>query len=169
MPNNVKNKLTIVGDENQVREILKAIQNEEAGVGSIDFNKIISMPKELWDITVGSESCKALEFYSLYAKYENQKDSEICERLINDYGADDKMMNFGKQLFKNLQKHRAADWYDWSRRNWGTKWSAYHNSGHSGGNEITFETAWSRPEPVIKQLSKMFPDLSILLRSFALI
>ncbi len=47
MPNNVKNVITLKGDEQKIREMLEAIQNDECGLATVDFNKIIPMPKSL--------------------------------------------------------------------------------------------------------------------------
>lgn len=51
------------------------------------------------------------------------------------------------------------NWYDWSRKNWGTKWDACES-------EVTrrtavFETAWSCPEPVLIELAKKVGGLLV--------
>jgi len=103
MANNITNILRIDADEARVREILEAIQQDEFGIGSIDFEKINPMPE-------------------------------------------------------------GEDWYSWrsSADNWNTKWNAYGYKSlppyQPGSGEIQFFTAWSRPKPVIRQLSEMFPD-----------
>lgn len=64
--------------------------------------------------------------------------------------------NLGK---KERELYGKNNWHDWSVKHWGTKWNACEAyAGHTG---IEFETAWSAPEPVIKKLSKMFPDVVI--------
>jgi hypothetical protein len=47
MPNRVVNHIFPKGDPEQIRSMLEAIQSDEPGVGSVDFNKIIPMPKSL--------------------------------------------------------------------------------------------------------------------------
>ena len=47
MPNHVTNNVVIQGDETRIRELLAAIQNDEVGVGSISFEKIIPMPDHI--------------------------------------------------------------------------------------------------------------------------
>ena len=49
---------------------------------------------------------------------------------------------------------------DWSIINWGTKWNAY-DIEKIDDYTISFNTAWSFPEPVIKALSKMFPKIGV--------
>lgn len=56
MPNHITNRLTILGDEEQVNKVLDFIKVEEGsdaddgenGIGTIDFNKIIPMPDHIY-------------------------------------------------------------------------------------------------------------------------
>jgi hypothetical protein len=53
-----------------------------------------------------------------------------------------------------VEKHGAADWYDWVRQNWGTKWGTYEAKAHRLGGDgspvvIEFQTAWSPPKPEV--------------------
>lgn len=52
-------------------------------------------------------------------------------------------------------------WSDWNRDSWGTKWNGYDSTVDLDGTRITFDTAWSHPEPVIVKLSEKFPDQEI--------
>ena len=45
----VCNELRVSGDPQMVEKMLDAIQNEEEGLGSIDFNKIIPVPKDIYN------------------------------------------------------------------------------------------------------------------------
>lgn len=67
-------------------------------------------------------------------KYPGNK-SEASAELIARYGAD--------------------NWYDWSVKNWGTKW----NTGsvrEVSPQVVEFDTAWATPEPLIKALSEKY-------------
>lgn len=73
------------------------------------------------------------------------------------------------------EKYGAPDWYAWAVANWGTKWDIVDNSGFgynektvSGENEISisFDTAWSPPIPVVRELSWLFPSLEFSLKYF---
>lgn len=44
MANYVANIVTFDGDQERIKEMLSAIQNDEYGLGSISFDKIIPMP-----------------------------------------------------------------------------------------------------------------------------
>lgn len=59
------------------------------------------------------------------------------------------------------KRYGENNWYDWSRKNWGTKWNAY-DVDDVDGCKIGFSSAWSAPHPVIKALAKRFPDVYIL-------
>ena len=62
MPNYVTNVLTLHGDSAQIRAMLEAIQYDDLGIGSVDFNKIIPMPESL-DIEAGSRTSAGLKAY----------------------------------------------------------------------------------------------------------
>lgn len=47
MPNHITNIIAVSGDERRIQAMLKEIQIDEYGVGSVDFNKIIPMPDDV--------------------------------------------------------------------------------------------------------------------------
>ena len=47
MPNHVENHIEFSGDEQRISAMLEQIKNDEYGIGTIDFNKIIPMPESL--------------------------------------------------------------------------------------------------------------------------
>lgn len=47
------------------------------------------------------------------------------------------------------------NWYDWSYKNWGTKWNSV--DAYVWNDLIQFQTAWSPCDPVIAALAEMFP------------
>ena len=55
MPNHITNILTASGDKEKVRAMFEAIKNDEIGIGSIDFNKIVPMPEHIYRGDLGSE------------------------------------------------------------------------------------------------------------------
>jgi hypothetical protein len=62
MPNKIKNILTFDCSKVKLKEILEQIQDDEAGIGSIDFNKIIPMPESL-HMESGSSEYDAISLY----------------------------------------------------------------------------------------------------------
>ena len=61
------------------------------------------------------------------------------------------------------EQYGSDNWYDWSIANWGTKWNSYgyHDCTEKDfdGATLTFDTAWSNPQPVIAALAEKYPDL----------
>ena len=49
MPNHVTNVIKLNGDRKRIRELLEQIQNDELGLGTTDFNKIIPIPENIDD------------------------------------------------------------------------------------------------------------------------
>ena len=159
------NRLRLEGDQNRIDELLKSVKGKDS---VLDFNKIIPMPESL-NIEAGSRTEKGLKAYKDFVYVytfagTEQKDllnipkekEEIFLRARQDIRRDE--WELGKAAFQNEQKYGAATWYEWARKNWGTKWSAY-NAEIGEDNTIMFNTAWSRAMPVIQKLAENFPDL----------
>ena len=159
------NRLRLEGDQNRIDELLKSVKGKDS---VLDFNKIIPMPESL-NIEAGSRTEKGLKAYKDFVYVytfagTEQKDllnipkekEEIFLRARQDIRRDE--WEFGKAAFQNEQKYGATTWYEWARKNWGTKWSAY-NAEIGEDNTIMFNTAWSRAMPVIQKLAENFPDL----------
>lgn len=54
MPNHIRNSITIDNNE-KAKAIFEVIKKDEEGLGSIDFEKIIPMPKDIFRGNLGSE------------------------------------------------------------------------------------------------------------------
>lgn len=71
-------------------------------------------------------------------------------------------MSSAEQMAHSL-KFAGRDWYDWNVREWGTKWDAcdtYVVRDNDLTASISFQTAWSPPEPIFKAMVEQFPTLS---------
>ncbi|WGT32136.1 hypothetical protein [Pseudomonas atacamensis] len=53
---------------------------------------------------------------------------------------------------------------DFARDVWGTKWNAYDQVIELDAGELSFDTAWSCPIPVLTELSRLHPDDEIVVR-----
>lgn len=62
MPNHITNSITLSGNKEKIAEMMENIKNDEVGVGSIDFNKIIPMPESL-NIESGSATERGYKAY----------------------------------------------------------------------------------------------------------
>jgi len=61
-----------------------------------------------------------------------------------------------------LENDGGPYWYEWRLTHWGTKWNCYEvqiNRVFDTCVDFDFYTAWSWPEPIIKFLTKKYPDL----------
>ncbi len=54
MPNHIYNVVHFDCSEEKLQEILEAIQHDHFGPGSIDFNKLIPMPDDVYQGNLGS-------------------------------------------------------------------------------------------------------------------
>lgn len=154
--------------------MLEEIKQDEYGIGSIDFNKLIPMPGSL-QIECGSNTTKGVKYYRdfiselmLSHKINSIDDLEISdedeELYLNSHPeiARD-VWNLGKLACINEYLYNAQTWYEWSIQNWGTKWNSYGYSESCDNCEdgIRFQTAWSAPHPVIEKLASEFPGIRI--------
>lgn len=74
---------------------------------------------------------------------------------VKGWNRDSKDFNSNVEQFVagyyNFQKYGYTDWYEWSRKEWGTKWNA--SNTQDCGDVIEFETAWCMPYKVFEALA----------------
>ncbi len=176
MPNHVANHIKFIGEPERIKEVLEAIKNDEIGIGSIDFNKIIPMPDGL-EIEAGSKTDRGLKAYKDFVAVLTfdgaNKDIDLLNipeekeniflKQRKDIAEED--WKLGRQAYKNILQYGTPTWYEWSISNWGTKWNAYSCSQFEETseecNKIFLNTAWSAPHPILNKLASMYPDLEI--------
>lgn len=182
MPNNITNQITFGSDSAALaafQQMLHDMQMEGEPLGSIDFNKLLPMPKEL-NMEAGSRTDQGLklvrEYHHALADLELRKPSltpadyaaelHQCEGLYREKRmADPVTWALGEQAYSNIQRFGSPTWYEWCNRNWGTKWNAY-SASHLGESSDTMEfyTAWSSVPKIITLLSKKYPEQTITYR-----
>lgn len=157
--------------------------------GNFDFNKIIPMPPSL-DIESGSVTDQAIVCYltekgTISVEDLDYKKTGLLVKLLKSYFKEsldiakeisieiNKISSIGKKndLYKkgeiyvsNYLHYGATTWYDWCCEHWGTKWNA-GDTCIFDDDEVSFETAWCAPIPVIKKLSEMYPNKRIKMTS----
>jgi len=131
MPNWITNILTINADEKMVQKILSEIKSTQS---EFDFNLIVRQPDELEGTTAPARIVSDEEYAKDSSKGITQA---MSDELISKYG------------FNN--------WYDWRYQHWGTKWNA--DEVYISDNEISFNTAWCNPQPLLVALSRKYPDI----------
>lgn len=170
MPNHVTNVLKFDCSEERFLEIANFLRMEGEPLGSVDFNKLIPMPKEL-DIESGSRGMNGLKLYREYISAVNQGAApmdEVNRTAMEEFyksQADPEIWALGKAYYENLQNHGATTWYEWCWEHWGTKWNAYaYNEIDPSNKTLIFCTAWSPVPKLIEALSVEFGDVDILYR-----
>lgn len=131
MPNHVANRLTIIGDEKEIRRCLDNISGyyyengqKSDDVRRIDFEKIIPMPDEIRNTTAPN------------------RDEKLARKLTKKYGHSDW---YSWSCAKWGTKWNAYD---------------ITSEEYDEPNSVSFSTAWSTPRPVILELSKQYPSLT---------
>jgi hypothetical protein len=151
MPNWVYNGLTIEGKPESVKSLMNQL------------NQPFTRMHDEWDMTTQSMGYKqylysnpVFSFWNIIKPtdldaYNKQPEHKPNEPITFD----------------------GNDWYNWNIRNWGVKWDvAVSNDdkypetnmeeAENGENYVVhynFNTAWSRPLPVLFKLSEQYPDL----------
>lgn len=159
MPNHVTNTIEAP------KEVIESMLDSE---GFVDFNLIVNRHKDLElngaNGVNGEAECAA----ELMCK-EKPSDNELIARLeavnrLRSSAIDMSEDSFEQfvLMMRNKRNHGFYHMMDFARNSWGTKWNAYAQGGDSNTAEIvSFSTAWSHPEPVVKALSIKFPSHEI--------
>lgn len=159
MPNHVQNNLTLMNESEADIKKFKGLFHEDGDF--ISLNKIIPMPESL-NIESGSRSSKAEKIINS-ADPEKALADYLAEMREDGHYTDEDCEEFKKlveQVKYNLDNYGFPTWYDWSLKNWGTKWDTYDGCS-LGESSCCFQTAWTTPFPAMVALSKMLPDCEI--------
>lgn len=172
MPNHVTNIIELHAEPEVVAEVFAAIQDNNIGPGSIDFNKLIPMPESL-SIESGSRTDAGLKVYKQFLETCMKDHAELDPLMIpkereTAYLAAHPEIKpdeweLGRTAYRNTILYGDPTWYGWSIANWGTKWNAYDQENaaeHGLENTLIFLTAWSAPHPVLEALAEKYPELS---------
>lgn len=153
MPNYISNRVTIVGNEESVKKVVEFVKGED---GAFEFNKVIPMPESL-DIDSNSDGKTAMEYLSR----ENGKWVDAGS-VMKDWSDERRKaaLHLGAEYLDNLIKYGSPTWYEWRITHWGTKWNAV-GAKYCGEGLFMFDTAWNFPEPVLRKLSELFPEVEI--------
>jgi hypothetical protein len=178
MPNWVRNKLKFSGKSDDIESLLNRVRSvsDDGSENLFDFERIIPMPATL-HITAGTtteygvavllfrESGDASKLLPALSYPWVKAEGITTPEALADYLVKKGTANLieGKKALENEKLYGVTDWYEWSCKHWGTKWNS-SDAFSDSPKEMTFDTAWSSPFPVIEKLSKMFPKVKITLR-----
>lgn len=150
--------------------------------GNFDFNKIIPMPDYVKNTVSPLKEDSLLHYLVkdfglenglkkfrelgrvLREDYAGLKESELLEKTEftkneSDWYEFSGAYELGKNYYLSKTNTGYFTWYDWAIWNWGTKWNACNCNLSYDHDFIGFSTAWDYPEPVLRKLSAMYPDV----------
>lgn len=167
MPNHITNLLEFNCSEDRFRDIaeyLRGDNNKDEPLGHVDFNVLIPMPEELM-IESSSVGERGYEAYSAFILDSVGLPPEAASALEEQHKAkldDPEVWDLGKKYYDNLRKYGAKTWYQWSYKNWGTKWNAYDcEPANVEDRSLCFHTAWDGVPKIITKIAEQFPDVDI--------
>ena len=152
MSNHITSIITFDGPEEKVKELKNKVTTKES---IFDFNRIIPMPEEL---SIPDNSYT--DFFSKLEKYRLLDLAHIfrkeCEKFEGTSFKSDAIAGL-----LNYLNYGYVSWYHWSIENWGTTRNSYEIE-YINDNQVTFQTAWEFPKPIIQKLSELYPELTII-------
>jgi len=156
MPNYCENDLWVRGDKADVDALLLHVGMYKPKP-EFDFNTVIPYPE----------------------KYRQMDDERALFGWEAQPRPDDPERAFKAAELKKLEQAYVAKWgtrhdgynsggYEWCHATWGTKWNAgdVARRDYDGRICISFQTAWGPPIPVIIELAKRFPLVTLTIEFF---
>lgn len=181
MPNHVTHKCVVMG----INADIEAFRAAHFHDGEFCFETIVSRPAIITktESSTGSE----LWFFALTGCFPTESVFGGSKKSLRNFGCVPGEINTAAELEAWLTKTMPNDrakgeasvqalretgyptWYEWCRAKWGTKWGAYDvEIGEASDCRFVFkfETAWSFPMPIFKELARRWPGLIFDLASF---
>jgi len=152
MPNHVTNRLTIIGNEQEVAKCLAEIKGTREDQ-FIDFNTFAPIPQELEGTQSPTKIISKKEYDEQERRIANNELSDIEKQWGVSRGITKEMSNKFNDEFGH------DNWYDWQIANWGTKWNAYDQLKNESEPIIEFHTAWSTPLGAMLVMSEKYSTL----------
>ena len=117
MPNHVMNRITLDCSDERAKEIMEAVQydpnpedEENTGLGTLDFNKLIPMPPSLM-IEAGSSTEQGIEVY-LTAVNPNAPDYDLPKM------AEDKFKRTARNIMGSIQALKCTSQTRFTTQRW---------------------------------------------------
>lgn len=172
MPNHVKNRITLIGTPEEVKQVFERYNTHYPETFKTAHDGTI-ICKRKTDGVIGwyNETTQLIETRE---EGKTLRDLDLWERSIDP--AWDHFPDFNKikpqppNIFRgDLSSEKEAElneagiphWYGWNIENWGTKWNSY-SCECEAGNIFTFETAWSSVVELMLMMSKQNPTVKII-------
>lgn len=156
--------------------MLRGVQRTSHPLGSIDFNHLIPMPRDL-SMEHSDRTVAGLELYQEYMKertdlmtaspfVSEDERSTMDAKFRTKWDAieqqDPEIWRLGEQAYKNIVKYNCPTWYEWREQHWGivdnaTKF-AYLNEV---SDTMVFTTNRTAVPKLVQAMSERFPKQKI--------
>jgi len=175
MPNWCENRLIVTGPEDELARFATTTmrRNADEGTEVFDFNAVIPIPTGLVDLQpltqdeeVATSFLKLLSQHPLTMMDKTSISfalSKSDQSLAAYLSAHPNTAEIGKRGLERYYQYGAVDWYDWQSHHWGTKWNSNGTriaERTDSRIDMSFDTAWAPPKPVVAAASKAFPTLT---------
>jgi hypothetical protein len=176
MPNHVTNRVIVTGPPARVEAFLeKHIGKAREDETHLDFETIVPMPEFLssFDADPKSKEAGAAAALGLLDRHSTQNVIRYVAKERPEISSREKLLDLMRAeapeaIERIVEFHLAriasglSDWYSWRIDKWGTKWNSYSFNAdvEPGRAEMTFDTAWSFPLPIMQRLAETWPDLT---------
>ena len=153
MPNWCANRVTIFGEEEDMKEFKEFVKGKGDNERVFSFNSILPMPEELRTVTspVTIRTEEEIEAY--------KKEHSNSEWMIETLPITQEMSD------RYDEKYGDNNWYDWCINNWGVKWDCADGTITEEFADLeltyTFDTPWGPPQGIYNSLKARFPEIRI--------
>lgn len=191
MPNWCSNRIIIRGHDDHVRKFFLTIAEDDQHVGTLDFMKIIPMPKELDDTEESFNSFAMMASYLSainpdgpdwgFEKVSERTYDDLIDKLSKvrpnvgtfedaptDFAGNGKHYGYTKEEWCNGGKKYLENYLNYGYPTWYSWCCANWDTKwpacgveYDGNRAIKFDTAWSPAMPIFEKLAKDFPDITI--------
>lgn len=143
MPNHVTNMVL------SSPEVISQLMNEK---GCPDFKQVCPYPEKL---EFGFRGINCLIDDVVRQACSTKGDvKDLAKQVADKYSIDPQTMKQLDAMVDNVQDAGFRHEMDWNIGIWATKWNAYeHDEDRSEEDRVVFDTAWSMPEGVLRELS----------------
>lgn len=149
MPNHVYSRVVVKGDESEIEQFINATKKQDGW----DLNSLYPNP---------------LTGFSSPVRIVSEEEYQAAKRKLDEQvEKGEPFLNLGLPMTIEMQyqfilTHDTADWYQWAKMNWGTKWGIYAIEEEIMTNKeivLRYQTAWSPATVLWLKISEQFPDL----------
>lgn len=141
--------------EDAIAYVISKMGEEELLKYRLQFvQKKLDLPKSFWNTLAKTFSKDDIEKLEEKAKKYIPNEEEKVLGIKSFY-------ELGVRYLNNAYIYGSLTWYDWSIKNWGTKWDAYECKGTPEDGELSFLTAWAAPVKIMEAIFKRYPKQKI--------